>query len=442
MVAAGPTSGAPMARESAHLVSRLVTVSNRVCLPGHTAPGGLAACVHATMRVRGGLWLGWNGQVSQSRATEITRDGSVTYACLSFSQREYDDFYLGFCNGTLWPLLHGFRARYNKRQYGAYQDMNQRYAHELASMLHPDDLIWVHDFQLLPLGQCLRDLGCTQPMGLFLHVPFPSPDALRGLPVAEELLTATRAYDLVGFQTEADRQAFRAAGGTGRTGVFPIGVDVDAIQEQAGQCHRVPGLMLGVDRLDYTKGLPQRITSYDQFLQQHPGRHGNVTLAQLCQLSREGVPAYAGLRRQLEQAVAQVNHRFGTPHWTPIDYRTATLPHSDVMRLLRSARVGIVTPLRDGMNLVAKEFIAAQDAEDPGVLILSEFAGAADELTSAVLVDPRDAHGVALAIEQALSMTIEERHERHNAMLEVLRRNSLQAWHTRFMDALVSARSH
>ena len=455
-------------------MSRLVAVSNRISVPKRgSAPGGLAVGLLAAMQARRGLWFGWDGETAETVSEEpsIVRKEGVTYASIDFDQAEYKDFYLGFCNGTLWPLFHYFvdGFRYNDTQYEAYQKMNLRYARTLAPLLEPDDLIWVHDYHLFPLAQKLRETGATQAMGLFLHIPFPSIEVLRVLPVYGELLQALLAYDVIGFQTETDVQAFRSAvayvwgegvltssrtvtlgGRDVVTGVFPIGVDVEAIQREAVEsqstdaCKRMVAgligrrLMIGVDRLDYSKGLVERFKAYERFLETHPENQNRVTFLQIAPLSRSDVRAYAEIRRDLEQTTGRTNGRFADTDWTPIRYLNRNFPHDVLMGFMRSALIGIVTPVRDGMNLVAKEFVAAQDPADPGVLILSTLAGAARELTSALMVNPYDSRGMAHAIQQAFNMPLAERRERHAAMLEVLQRNSITAWHTSFLDTLES----
>jgi trehalose 6-phosphate synthase len=458
-------------------MSRLVAVSNRISVPRRgMAPGGLAVGLLAAMQARRGMWFGWDGDVAEGNAGEepsVIRKDGISYASIDFDQAEYKDFYLGFCNGTLWPLFHYFvdGFRYDDSHYEAYQRMNQRYARALAPLLEPDDLIWVHDYHLFPLAQRLREMGVTQPMGLFLHIPFPGIEVLRVLPVYGELLQAMLAYDVVGFQTETDRDAFRSAvayvwgqqaltsndtlsigGRRIVTGVFPIGVDVDAIQRESVESQNsdaykrmVAGLlgrklMIGVDRLDYSKGLVERFKAYERFLETYPENQNRVTFLQIAPLSRSDVRAYAEIRRDLEQTTGRTNGRFADTDWTPIRYLNKNFPHDVLMGFMRSALIGIVTPVRDGMNLVAKEFAAAQDPSDPGVLILSTLAGAARELTSAVMVNPYDSRGMAHAIQQAFNMPLAERRERHQAMLDVLRQHSMESWHTNFIDTLESVR--
>jgi trehalose 6-phosphate synthase len=456
-------------------MSRLVAVSNRISVPKRgAAPGGLAVGLLAAMQARSGLWFGWDGETGETAASEpaIIRKDDITYASIDFDKSEYQDFYLGFCNGTLWPLFHYFvdGFRYVDAQYEAYQRMNQRYARHLAPLLQDDDVVWVHDYHLFPLAQRLRELGVTAPMGLFLHIPFPNIEVLRVLPVYGELLQSMLAYDVLGFQTETDMQAFRAAvayvwgaqalssertvtlgGRRVVTSVFPIGVDVDAIQREAVEsqatdaCKRMVAgllgrkLMIGVDRLDYSKGLVERFKAYEKFLETHPENQNRVSFLQIAPLSRTDVRAYSEIRRDLEQTTGSTNGRFADTDWTPIRYLNRNFPHDVLMGFMRSAQVGIVTPVRDGMNLVAKEFVAAQDPADPGVLILSTLAGAARELTGAVMVNPYDARGMAHAIQQAFNMPIAERRERHQAMIQVLRRHSITAWHTSFVETLDAA---
>jgi trehalose 6-phosphate synthase len=384
------------------------------------------------------------------------------------TDREYRDFYLGFCNSVLWPLFHYFIAefRYSEAQYDAFQRVNARFAHALLPHLKPDDVVWVHDYHLIPMGQKLREGGARQPLGFFLHIPFPNIEVLRVLPVFGELLQGLLAYDLLGFQAATDLNAFREAVrhvwpeaqigdasirvGSRRviTLVCPIGVDVDGLQAQSQEavqgeeCRRmVTGLlgrklMVGVDRLDYSKGLVQRFRAYEQFLETHPENRNRVTFMQIAPLSRADVRAYSEIRRELEQVTGRANGRFADTDWTPIRYLNRNFPRDILMGFMRCALIGIVTPVRDGMNLVAKEFVAAQDPADPGVLVLSMLAGAAHELGSALLVNPYDTRAMAHAIQQALTMPLGERRERHQAMLQALRRNCIHAWHARFVGAL------
>ncbi len=442
-------------------MSRLVCVSNRITLPRRTAaPGGLAVGVLAAMRNRGGLWFGWSGDVSADPAAQpgiVTRD-NVSYATIDLTQAQYDRHYRGFCNTALWPLFHYMteRFRYDHEWHAAYRTVNRLFAERLAPLLAPDDRIWIHDYHLIPLARELRALGVTQPIGFFLHIPFPHLEVLRLLPPYADLVRDLTHYDLVGFQTAADEQSFRT-GLSGvypegapkvATGTFPIGIDVDGVIAEAQAAMRtepvkrmITGLigrrlMIGVDRLDYSKGLVERFTAYQRFLERHTQHRGRLIYLQIAPLSRDDIQAYAAIREALEQATGRTNGRFADTDWTPLRYLNKNFPHGTLMGFMRAAQVGIVTPLRDGMNLVAKEFVAAQDPADPGTLILSSLAGAAHELDGAVIVNPYDLRGVSQAVETALTMPLIERQERHATMLATLRAHDMQAWHTGFLGAL------
>ena len=458
-------------------MSRLVAVSNRVSLPRRGAPpGGLAVGLTAAMRACGGLWFGWSGEIAESPdiQPDTTRRENITYATVDLSPVEYEEFYLGFCNSVLWPVFHYFPDNFHHREqlYESYLAVNQRFAAAMLPLLRADDVIWVHDYHLLPLAQKLRAAGATQSIGLFLHIPFPHVEVLRILPMYGELLDALLCYDLIGFQTQNDLEAFRTCVthlwaaealitedsirvGTHvvRTGVFPIGVDVDDVQAAAQRsltsdaCRRMLAgllgrkLMIGVDRLDYSKGLVERFRAYERFLEAHPENLGRVTFLQIAPLSRPDLHAYAAIRTELEQTTGRTNGRFAETDWTPIRYLNRNFPHDVLMGFMRSAPVGIVTPLRDGMNLVAKEFVAAQDQDDPGVLILSTLAGAARELSGALLVNPYDTRAMAHAIHQAFNMPLEERRARHAEMLRTLRAYDIKRWYTCFIAELTTARS-
>jgi trehalose 6-phosphate synthase len=452
-------------------LSRLVNVSNRVPMRGTSSPGGLTVGILSAMRPCGGLWFGWNGETvpdEPGEAQTTVRHG-ITYATLPLPQHLYDRYYSGFANGTLWPLFHYFLAgfRYEDHEYAAYREANVMFARKLVEHLRPSDRIWVHDYQLIPLGEELRALGVKQRIGFFLHVPFPHFEVLRALPKFAEIVRALLAYDLVGFQTETDRASFRDAVrliyGTNavrcgssapaipsnvRTGVFPIGVDVKTIGQSAARA-AVTGvvqstvqsllgrrLIIGADRLDPSKGLLERFRAYQQFLEDYPEQRGQVTYLQIAPLGRQSVPAYSQIRDALEQSSGRTNGRFADADWTPVRYLNRNYPHATLMGLLRAAQVCLVTPLRDGMNLVAKEFVAAQSPDDPGVLVLSNMAGAARELTDALLVNPYDTKGIARAIQSALVMPLPERQARHERSLAALRETDIHRWHTRFLEQL------
>ena len=456
-------------------MTRLVAVSNRVTGPRRSvAAGGLAVGVMAAMKARGGMWFGWSGEIVDDAPGEpaIIHRGNVALATIDLPRHDCELYYAGFCNNCLWPLFHYFVGtfQYSDDQYEAYGRVNRLFADRLRPLLRGDDLVWIHDYHLVPLGRMLRDAGAQQPLGFFLHIPFPHIEALRALPVHDEVVRDLLSYDVVGFQTASDLDSFRSAvmnlHGAGAlcrdgsirvgdrhtvAGVFPIGVDVDGIQREAleSQVHEAvrrmqSGLLgrrciIGVDRLDYSKGLVDRFQSYERFLERYPDSLNHVTFLQIAPVSRGDVKAYSEIRRSLEQAAGRINGRFADTDWTPIRYLNRNFPHDVLMGFLRCAQVGLVTPMRDGMNLVAKEFIAAQDPEDPGVLVLSTLAGAAHEMGDALLVNPRDTQGVARAIQHALVMPLAERRARHRRMLDVLRRNDIHAWHARFIAQLQAA---
>ncbi|MGM8930530.1 alpha,alpha-trehalose-phosphate synthase (UDP-forming) [Salinicola halophyticus] len=452
-------------------MTRLIVISNRVSIPepGKSEAGGLAVAITGALNEYGGLWFGWDGQVSESPASEpnTVERGNITYATLSLSQEDYDDYYLGFSNEVLWPVFHfnlgamDFRLSYAK----AYRRVNERFAGALSTLLEGGELIWVHDYHLLPLAKELRQKGIKDPMGFYLHIPFPSYDLLRALPGYRELLDDLLHYDLIGFQTSNDLHAFRQAaietfgaevtgdtiecnGRKVRTGVYPVGIDVDELadeaerscaNEQALQLQKDLGerdLIIGADRLDYSKGLIQRFNAFEALLTDFEHRRQKTMFMQIASPSRSAIPEYDELRRQLEEMAGHINGTYADLDWVPVHYLNQTYPRDALIGLFRSARVGLVTPLRDGMNLVCKEFVAAQDPDDPGVLVLSELAGAAKELSGALLVNPYDVHAIASAIDQALNMSQQERRERYQQMIGILRRNSLLEWRRRFMEHL------
>jgi trehalose 6-phosphate synthase len=454
-------------------VSRLVVVSNRVTIPGHaSSPGGLAVGVLAALRQSGGLWFGWSGTTREEPAgePEIIEKEGIRFVTIELPTAQFQLYYNGFCNASLWPLHHYFPGafRYDGREFEAYMEINRAFAAALVRQITPGDSIWVHDYHLMPLAAALRAQGVQARLGYFLHIPYPNIALLRVLPVFAELVRDLCQYDLVGFQTEEDLEGFQSAvkavfrndavigsdsielgGRRVGVGVFPIGVDVDAIAAQAATAARedeqvkrlIAGLLgrkllLSVDRLDYSKGLVERFASYRTLLESSSELLGKVTYIQIAPLSRTDVSAYSEIRDALEHAAGRTNGQYADTDWTPVRYLNKDFPHATLTGFLRVANVGVVTPLRDGMNLVAKEFVAAQDPEDPGVLVLSSMAGAARELGDALLVNPYDRTAVALALRQALAMPLSERRNRHAAMLQILRENSISRWYHSFVERL------
>jgi len=455
-------------------MGRLIVVSNRVSLPGNAAPGGLAAGVLAALkRPEGGVWFGWSGNTSDSPSTdpEVREKDGIRFVTIDLPQANFDAYYNGFCNGTLWPLHHYFPGafRYDAREFDAYMAINRYFAEALLKIIQDGDVIWIHDYHLMPLGSLLRQAKVTAPIGFFLHIPYPNIAVLRLLPTYAELVRDLCQYDLVGFQTAEDLDGFKSAvlavfpesKVNGQhielnarrigVGVFPIGVDVEVIARQAEEAVRddeqvkrlVQGLLgrkllLGVDRLDYSKGLVERFTSYRALLESTPELQGKITFIQIAPLSRTNVAAYMEIRDALERAAGHTNGQFSDTDWTPVRYLNRDFSHKTLSGFLRIANVGVVTPVRDGMNLVAKEFVAAQDPEDPGALVLSSLAGAAHELSGALLINPYDKNAVALALQQALAMPLAERRERQETNMKALRLNSIAHWHESFVSRLAA----
>jgi trehalose 6-phosphate synthase len=452
-------------------LARLVVVSNRVGTPDSGArAGGLEVAIRPALRKRGGVWFGWSGKVTDGNpgpAKTVVRD-NVSYVTIGLQKDDYEEFYNGFANRVLWPILH-YRldlAEFTRRDLGGYLRVNEFFALNLEKLLKPDDVIWVHDYHLIPLAKALRERGHKNKIGFFIHIPFPPPEILTALPNHERLIPALCNYDLVGFQTEidaanfsrylsneaglvrVDRQSFAVDGRAVRIGVFPVGVETEAFSRLArraiesdfvrGVLGSLSGraMIIGVDRLDYSKGIPERMNAFERFLTIFPDWHSNVTYLQITPRSRSDIPEYADIGRLVGEAVGRINGNFGEASWTPLRYINKAHSRTALAGLYRAARAALVTPLRDGMNLVAKEFVAAQNAEDPGVLILSRFAGAARECTAALLVNPYDHEGVAIAINRALSMSLDERIQRHTVNYKALLRNDLGQWAERFLETL------
>ena len=453
-------------------MSRLVVVSNRVTVPRtrqRAQAGGLAVALAGALAEHGGLWFGWNGHVEERvpSAPRVTDVDGISYATTALTSSEYEQYYAGFSNSVLWPICHFMldRMQYNRDDRSGYDAVNRRFAGQLAALLTGDERIWVHDYHLVPLARELRALGVRQPLGFFLHIPFPSFGLLRAMPGWREWLEALCEYDLVGLQTFEDRRAFETSvvyglggrfvdggitlgGRVVRTRALPVGVDVDELAGLAAEtAHsrrvqrlvtslRERALMIGVERLDYSKGLPNRFDAYEHLLQSRPRRQGRTVMMQIASPSREGIAEYSQLQERLEAKAGHINGSYADFDWVPMRYMHKTFARGSLLGFFRTARVGLVTPLRDGMNLVAKEFVAAQDPADPGVLVLSELAGAAAELDAAVMVNPNDIQGMAEAMDRALSMERDERIERWRHMIGVLREHSLARWRQDFMREL------
>jgi trehalose 6-phosphate synthase len=454
---------------------RLVVVSNRVPAPsgaGSPNAGGLAVALDAVLKQRGGLWFGWSGAAVEGGEpeTQAHEFGNVSYAVADLTQRDLDDYYHGFANRALWPVCH-YRldmTGFNRRHTAGYFRVNEFFARRLAQLIRPDDVIWVHDYHFIPLASYLRGMGFTNRIGFFLHIPWPPGDLAGVLPAYDLILRGFSAYDLIGFQTPLDADNFGSAiRGSGRAlgngwyeafgrrfraAAFPIGIDTPGFRELAEQGERnaivrrtaasLEGkqLIIGVDRLDYSKGIGERIDAFSCFIENNAYFRNRVTFLQITPKSRSEVPEYAHLQREIAEQIGATNGRFGDVDWTPIRYINKPIGHTALAGLYRLAQVGLVTPLRDGMNLVAKEYVAAQSSETPGVLVLSRFAGAAYELDAALLVNPYDTDATAAAIRRALEMPLEERKERWSAMMRRIENNTVDRWCGDFLASLMATK--
>ena len=454
-------------------MARIVIVSNRVPLPTERGAraGGLAIGIADALK-EGGLWFGWSGQISPSAHNPVRKveADNITYATIDLNQEDYDRFYIGYANSTLWPLLH-FRLGlidFKREDLDGYFSVNRTFAAALALELEPDDIVWIHDYHLIPLGAELRRLGVRNRLGFFLHIPFVPASLFTALPRGDKLLSAFLAYDVVGLQTEEHRRdfldavkqvlgiepdansTFVTADRTSRAIANPIGIDARGFAAMAAKAERSPetqrllsslvgrDLVIGVDRLDYSKGLPNRFTAFGKLLQDHPEYRQKVSYLQVAAKSREDVTEYQTLRRELDRKAGNINGRYAEFDWVPLRYMTRPVSRATLAGFYRAAKVALVTPLRDGMNLVAKEFIAAQDLNNPGVLILSRFAGAAEDLTEALIVNPYDPSEITDAMNQALSMPLDERRDRMDRLRARVFTITAESYCRNFLAALAA----
>ncbi|PIO43111.1 alpha,alpha-trehalose-phosphate synthase [Phyllobacterium zundukense] len=458
-------------------MGRLVVVSNRTGdLGKKTQTGGLAVGIGDALKSSGGMWMGWNGDVvdsPDSSNTQLETYENVTSLTISLSVEEHENYYLGFANKVLWPSFHyrldlmDYRTKFAK----CYAAVNRKFANTLHPHLRDSDLIWVHDYHLIPLASELRRKGSAHRIGFFLHVPFPSVDVFSAVPRHGWLRECLLQYDLIGFQTKNDVQNFcsylkehsevkflapnliKWRGRTISIGDFPIGIDVGQfsamshVSDKGIELERVRRSLLkrfqiiSADRLDYSKGLPERMKAFRKFLDSYPEYLGRAEYLQIASPSREDVSAYADIRSELEQMTGAVNGKYADFNWAPIQYINQSIPREKLALLFRCSLIGLITPLRDGMNLVAKEYIAAQDPEDPGILILSKFAGAAEELGDALIVNPYDTNEVAQAIRKAATMPMEERKARHRTLLSQISDQDAQQWQNEYLAALRSVQA-
>jgi trehalose 6-phosphate synthase len=455
-----------------------VVVSNRVApvTPGGPMMGGLASALLPAVRKSGVVWFGSSGKTRKTTPgttplVQVESYGRGTIATVDLPDQHYSGFYEGYANSALWPLLHSRPdlARINSRDYACYCEVNAYMARTLAAFGGSQSTFWIHDYHFLSLGRALRDLGVTREIGFFLHTPWPERHIIARLPQYRELAQAMLAYDLIGFQTERDRDnfadlvrhdlrqpgsglTFRTRRGVCRLATFPIGIDAREFAASAErsaddpEVRRLRGsldgakLIIGVDRLDYSKGLIQRVQAYDRFLAEHPQFNRRVSMLQIAVPSRTAIETYRGLQCEVARVVGDLNGRHADVDWTPLRYVNKGYGQATLAGFYRMSAIGLVTPLQDGMNLVAKEFIAAQDPEDPGVLVLSKYAGAAHELDAALLVDPCNVDQVAKQIAAGLAMPRNERRARWQQMVERLQRRTIHRWFADFLQELKSPR--
>ncbi|ACO33164.1 MULTISPECIES: trehalose-6-phosphate synthase [Acidobacterium] len=469
----------------------VVIVSNRLPLSikhdqgvakARRSSGGLVTALLPILRDKGGVWIGNAGTHEDEHATELLQQEARNegFACVPIYVTEQEDrnFYEGFSNQVLWPLFHDFigECRFEPAYWEFYRKVNAKFADAVMSVYRGDQTLWVHDYQLMHVAAALRERGCKGRVAFFLHTPFPSYDVFAKLPWRRDLLLSLLQYDLIGLQTERDTrnlvsclrrlvpEAVMTSTHTahhvmfqGRRIViqdFPISIDF----EEFAQAAREPEveertrsiiarmgmgqMIFGVDRQDYTKGIPHRLRAYGALLRRRPDLVGRVRLVQIVVPSRQNIPGYEALKARIEHLVASINGEFTQPGWVPIHYIHRSIPREELLALYRAANVALVTPLKDGMNLVAKEFCATR-IDDHGVLVLSEFAGAAAEMyRGALLVNPFDLEGVAGALEQALEMPLNQQQERMRKLRRFLKHANVHRWVNEFMQVIEHVNHH
>jgi len=455
---------------------RLVVVSNRLPVKfdkdgqARISSGGLVTAMVPVLNRRGGLWIGWPGTSGDMRQ-ELDRfalERPYRLEPVALLADDVDGYYTGFANQVLWPLFHGFQTRcvFDGRFWEAYDRVNRIFARGVAENTQESDYVWIHDYHLINVAQKLKQTGVSRECGFYLHIPFPPPDLFLRLPWRQEILDGFLENDLVGFQTEWDLDNFlrtvrimspdaglswsgpmariKKGRNTTRAGAFPISIDFDEFSRQAAEAEPSclslhPGpehqTILGVDRLDYSKGIPERLKAFARVLQEHPRTRERLSLVQIVVPSRESVAEYRSLKKEIERLVGEINGEFATLDWTPVQYLYRSLPREELVATYQQADIALITPLRDGMNLVAKEYCACKNGLD-GVLILSEFAGAAPQLRAeALLVNPCDVAGMAQTIIQAWEMPTEERQKRMEAARQKIEARDITWWLNSFLEA-------
>ena len=467
-----------------HAEQRLVIASNRLPVvltkqadgtwASKPGSGGLVTALAPVLRNRGGVWIGWPGTVTDGESdigpalAQATHDVGYTLSPVELTHEQHDKFYLGFSNEIIWPLFHDLQShcRFDPTYWASYEAVNRTFGRAILAQAQPNDYIWVHDYHLMNVAEVLRNAGVACRSGFFLHIPFPPPDIFLKLPWRSRVLEGLLAYNLVGFHTRRDLRNFvqcvevlikgaavtetdgdvtiQRNGTTTHLGCFPIGIDFDEFAQHAASQdvadaawalrEALPNrqLILGVDRLDYTKGIPQRLDAFRTALAKYPDLHGKITFVQVVIPSRTDIPEYAELKAEIERHVGEINGQFTQPGWVPIHYLFRSLDRTELLAYYRSAEIALITPLKDGMNLVAKEYCAS--SIETGVVILSEFAGAAPQMDGgALLVNPYDVDGVADAICRAWRLPEEERRTRLQGLRAIIREQDVHWWVDTFL---------
>lgn len=433
-------------------MSRLIILSNRVKLPNDKQAGGLAIAVANALQQRCGVWLGWNGSVIETDKTvdlmkqSLTLD-DVTYIIVPLSKAQYQHFYCGFANNVLWAFLHDREDLIDEHpeDFAVYQQVNEQFARYLLELIEPDDVIWVHDYHFLSVAYYCRQLGMRNRIGFFLHIPFASPERWQHCPHADQLLAHLSDYDVIGLQTQLDKRHCQAvlspllAHKNLTIESFPIGVDVTTIQRKIQNfTHEKTSLIkiIAVDRIDYSKGIVRRLAAFAEFLRQYPHYKGRIQLQQIACPSRLDLPAYQEFYQQVKEQVISVQDEFATAAWQPLIYSESVLAHEQLMQVFFDSHIGWVNSLKDGMNLVAKEYIVAQNPSNPGVLLLSQYVGASEQMHEAIIIDPYDEQQVVNALLYAVTMSPEEKQSRYHALMKGLQQQDLLDWQNRFLNYL------
>ncbi|MDP8258242.1 MAG: trehalose-6-phosphate synthase [Candidatus Aadella gelida] len=477
-----------MANKKHSYKKRIIVVSNRLPfskkvdkkgqVTWHKSIGGLITAMDPILQSTGGIWVGWDGHLSRKSEYEfkrykssdiipndVTRKGSYDIASVPLSKKEYEEYYIKFSNGTLWALFHYFfeKSSINYSEWKSYKEVNKRFAHYINDIANPEDIIWVQDFHLFLVPYYLRQLSPSSKIHFFLHIPFPHLDIFSILPWQREILESLLCCDTVGFHDkqylknfygciEAYKKEKKAAGNITseekiRTHGYanPISIDFNVIDEvsrsKSVECRKkeiieqsgCSKILVGVDRIDYSKGIKERMLAVENLLKNHPELKENIFYYQLVVPSRESLDAYSELKKEIDEIIGRINGRFSTGLWTPVHYNYGTIPFEELVALYGAADIALVTPLRDGMNLVCKEYIAAHSDGD-GVLILSKFAGAIGEIKDSIAINPYNIKDIENAIYTAINMPEEERRRRMRKMRKKIKTNTINNWLNRCFE--------